>query len=568
MGGVGSGVGLPAELIKQIGDLHDEDPDEWTGQEIASTLGVVKSVVSKYLAIKRNDPEKWRRLTLGADAASMAEPDNEELRRAKHHLLHDWEWIAEHVRGLSVQDFHRKGWEIGEKHQESLVMLCRGCGKSEMFAQVRAIQQTLRTAEASLMVMRDEKPPKGWRVNGAGVIISAAEDQAARTVGVVKGFLESEAAQSIWGSFIGRPRWTNNQLYIRQRTRPRSDPTLTALGIGSSKTTGLHPDWIILDDVADYLNSWTHGSRLKVRGWLANTLRGIAQPHTKIWWMNTPYHPEDIIESQRSRGIKVFCMPAIIRDKRTGEEVSFWPEFFPLESGKREFDGERVIGLKDKRAEMDHDSPGSFDAQYQMDTSTIAERRIDLGMARTIRREDLPVDLLVEQFADLAWAKDPGARTDWTAMATVGYQRSTKNWYLIRVRRAKMKPVLIRSLIQSEYDEYKGVWVGAERTGLYAKEVKQLMASLAGIPWKPVTPKGSKETRALDLQDILETGKFYVIKGEPWYDGFEAECRLFPAKGVPDDQIDAVCQAIIQIKGSTGQTTGFQMSSFTNQFKG
>ena len=52
-------------------------------------------------------------------------------------------------------------------------------------------------------------------------------------------------------------------------------------------------------------------------------------------------------------------------------------------------------------------------------------------------------------------------------------------------------------------------------------------------------PKESKVVRVEGVTPVLESGRIYVLKGEPWVDGFLDECAFFP-NAVHDDQVDTL----------------------------
>lgn len=65
----------------------------------------------------------------------------------------------------------------------------------------------------------------------------------------------------------------------------------------------------------------------------------------------------------------------------------------------------------------------------------------------------------------------------------------------------------------------------------------------------PVTPKESKEARVSAISPCIEAGHVYLPSFEiaPWIEEFIDECCKFP-KGVHDDEVDAMSQAILKLK--------------------
>lgn len=80
--------------------------------------------------------------------------------------------------------------------------------------------------------------------------------------------------------------------------------------------------------------------------------------------------------------------------------------------------------------------------------------------------------------------------------------------------------------------------------------IQTLKKSISGI--KAITPKDSKEARAYSITPLWEAGNVFIPdpKTAAWVKDFEAEILSFPS-AAHDDQVDAMTQALAELKTST-----------------
>jgi len=551
----------PGSLVRLV-ELREEG---WTFEDIGVEIGVGRNTVSRYWRIYEDDIEEWQALTgaVVTDDGAYVRPEAE-LEELKHRLLHDWEFIVEGSppsdkpfeeltaverfkgQGLTVKDFHRKGWKHVEGRSRPAVQYPRSWGKSEIHGLAYCKQQILRSVEATRLHQAGKRIPKGWIPDISIAYISASKD--AKNVRQVKNFLENLDIRTIWGDFkTSSEKWTDAEFTVAQRIYGGPNATMIALSVGTNVTTGLHPDIVILDDIVTYETTKTPAARQNTKSWIASTLEGICKADTIVILLNTPYHPEDFVStSEKYKEYSFYKVPAI-RKLKDGTEVSNWEELWPLLGGKRAYDGKLVEGLVDRRKRMDRNQPGSFQAQYQLDASAVTGARINVGDIKGITRRNLPKGMRILQFVDWAWTEK--MRSDFSAIATVGLKDG--HFYLIRVRQERLNTEILKAMIRQEFDAYKPREIWAEITGLQAREVKQILRDTSDLPWRRHTPSKKKEIRALPLQNVIETGNFFAIKDEPWYELFEEQLRIFP-EGDYDDMVDAVSQAVTLLGRESG----------------
>lgn len=81
---------------------------------------------------------------------------------------------------------------------------------------------------------------------------------------------------------------------------------------------------------------------------------------------------------------------------------------------------------------------------------------------------------------------------------------------------------------------------------------------------KPINPTTSKEARARSVTPEIESGNVYLpLPSEnPWVLEFIAECRAFPT-GAHDDQVDAMTQALTELREHGGATISVPGERYT-----
>ena len=90
--------------------------------------------------------------------------------------------------------------------------------------------------------------------------------------------------------------------------------------------------------------------------------------------------------------------------------------------------------------------------------------------------------------------------------------------------------------------------------------IDDLKSSIPGLI--AVEPEGGKETRASVVEPFWEAGNIYVPQNAPWVEEFIQECTEFP-KGVYDDQVDAMSQAIVYMSKRMSHKSWAEVSSVT-----
>lgn len=138
--------------------------------------------------------------------------------------------------------------------------------------------------------------------------------------------------------------------------------------------------------------------------------------------------------------------------------------------------------------------------------------------------------------------------------------------YLLDQVRARMDfPTTCRALISlsAKWPTALSKYVEDKANG--PAVIAQLRAVVFGL--LAVEPRGSKEARAAAVSGAIEAGNVWLpdARRSPAMHDFVEECAAFPQKGVPDDQVDAMSQALQELIGLGRQWTPEAMTEAMRQ---
>lgn len=140
-----------------------------------------------------------------------------------------------------------------------------------------------------------------------GAIVSASQGQASKVLAMVRDYIEASRELRLVFPELrpsvreGDP-WTQTAITV-DRPRGIKDPTLIAVGLDSKKIVGSRLSWVIVDDVLDRENSATEEQRHAVREYIDSSVLSRLDPRgAKLVVMNTPWHPEDLVQKFADAG--------------------------------------------------------------------------------------------------------------------------------------------------------------------------------------------------------------------------------------------------------------------------
>jgi len=130
--------------------------------------------------------------------------------------------------------------------------------------------------------------------------------------------------------FKNNPRVRLNRADVRFTNGSR----IRCVGYGKA-VRGRHPKYIVLDDPLNDEDMYSEMVRRKNIGYFQSAISNMATPDGQVVCVGTPYHAGDLWGYLRKNPVYVFKRyPAIIRDKKTGQERALFPWRWSLEALK------------------------------------------------------------------------------------------------------------------------------------------------------------------------------------------------------------------------------------------
>ena len=390
--------------------------------------------------------------------------------------------------------------------------------------------------------------------------LMGTQDQATKRVLAIKETIDTN--QVYREAFNVRPntsaRWTNNELFI-QRSHVSPNPTLMATGFMGAYQ-GFHFRRIVVDDPTSEKDvrspSIMEAQRHRLRGMLRDRLDDGGQ----IVVMLTRWGENDLLPAFRDMGFRVIQMPLISDKYPWGPTIS--PTRWPIE------DMERFKQEKTERL---------FNLTYMCDTSALE------GLL--IKREHIAYwdnDMIPTVQMPIFQAVDPAASTktsaDYSAIATIGYDYKTRRMFLLdlwmqRVEVPDLRENIGKRAMQTVGLVALGVETVAFQLGLVQDLRRQYKLPLREIPYRTRRQVQSrvlgidkdKTSRALYLAQLLTSGRLFIPKGLPLWDGVSLESMLMTYGTATnthhDDGPDAIAFACALAEASIPQGTTVSISA-------
>lgn len=322
------------------------------------------------------------------------------------------------------------------------------------------------------------------------------------------------------------------------------DGGMVTVGVGGG-ITGKGADVLIIDDpVKNHEEAHSEGQREKVWDWYTSTAYTRLEPDGAVIIIQTRWHEDDLAgraQLQEDEGWTVIRMPAICDDpdhdplgRAAGDPL--WP-------GR--YTAERLAAIAK--------TVGSFvwNALYQQ-RPVAAEGNV-LKKAWWQRYDGSPRDVaercdeLIQSW-DLAFKDSDGAdRVSGQVWGRVG-----TDYYLLDCRTAVLGFPATKDAVRGMTRDWPGALTKlVEDKANGPAIIADLKAEMHGLT--PVEPQGGKMARVIAVSPLVEAGHVYLPQRAvaPWVDEFIAETAGFPT-AKHDDQVDAMSQALIRLKGGSG----------------
>jgi len=345
--------------------------------------------------------------------------------------------------------------------------------------------------------------------------------------------------QRHWGRYVCLTGDQNQKTYFE--TTQGGWRMATSVG---GRGTGEHPDYIVVDDPHNVVQSESDVQREAALEWWDGTIstRGRSRGVRQVVVMQR-LHENDLSGHILSKGgdWNHLCLPMRYegrdrmrptllgsRDERRRTDELLWPELFPervVEEMERDLGSRRAAGQLQQR-------PAPADGEmfrrpwFQIATSVPKHRR-------------------VVRYWDLAASDGHG---DYTVGVLLIDDKDADAFYVVDVVRGRwsihQRNLRIRETAERDRDRYgRGliIWIEQEPGASGVAASQYLIGQLRGHNVRTDRVDKAKEVRWEPWAAQLEAGNVFLVKGA-WNDAFIQEHLIAPS-GSHDDQLDAAAGA-------------------------
>lgn len=341
-----------------------------------------------------------------------------------------------------------------------------------------------------------------------------------------------------WGRLVRNEIATNPLMKIRlcedstatYRWETTEGGGMVATGIGGPLSGRGFSLGIVDDPVKNWEEATSPTYRKRTIEWFTSTFLTRAEPNATIIVLMTRWHEDDLagwLEREHGDTWKTLRFPALAEPGDPLGRIegdALCPERF----------SEDALGELKKAL-------GSrvWASLYQQRPSPEEGSLIKRQWFRFY--EVLPGDLQ-EQIISCDLAFKDGADSSYVVLQCWG--RKGANRYLIDQVRQKLDFIGTLEAIRrfrAKYSKVRALLVEDKANG--PSVISTLKNEISGVI--PVTPKGSKESRATSVSPVIEAGNVYLPSPslQPWVNEFIEECATFPGSRY-SDQIDSMTQAL------------------------
>lgn len=369
----------------------------------------------------------------------------------------------------------------------------------------------------------------------------------------IKQQLETSPLKYLFGEFVS-DKWNEDEIIVRQRTKPLASPTITTTGVDAEKT-GSHYDVIILDDLTGLQNSQTPEQREKTKRFRRSMIN-LLDPGGELIEIGTRWHLDDTFslildEGSTERKYYDVMVKRIVEDGKIIFPRHFSKKFNTIRKEWEAADAGNCMDYIDHlKASMPIDE---FMAQYYNDPISSENQvfRKDYFQYWEKRPEGIYIGMAV----DLAISQKTDA--DFTAITVLGMDKDW-NVYILDYLRGKWTPTeILNNIFEMQY-RWKPYQVGMEVNGfqrtikLALEDEMRRRKQYFGVDEIKTGPDTHKQNRIKSLEPFYRQHKVFHAQ---WMRSKEMEIELltFP-KGKHDDIIDAMCMALPMLSPGSVQT--------------
>ena len=336
------------------------------------------------------------------------------LRLARREPSAFAEWCLRDTSNNAIRqgEVHRELQQFLGEHSRALIELPRDHGKS--------------TQVCGRIIWELGREP-GLRVG----VICATESLAMERGRFLREAIESnERVRLTFPKLLPAKPWSDEAFCV---ARPASviGPSVVLRGVGSA-LTGRRLDLLVCDDVVDAKAAASRADREAVKRAFRDDLMNLLEPHGRLWYLCTPWHPRDL-----SGELKANPAYSLFRRAIGDDLTPVWPEHWPRDR------------LEARRAEI---GPAAFARGYRLVPQSDGESLISPEWVRYYL-DEVP---LISTVLAVDPAVGTHSRADRTAMALFGLTSSGEVRCLEAIARRWAAPEMARALAEFARRENPG----------------------------------------------------------------------------------------------------------------
>jgi len=463
-----------------------------------------------------------------ARPSTPEEQEREALRYEKSLLLESSRYFIKKILSYRIESHHENILQHIIDHRQSLDLAPRGSGKSRIITIGYTTWKALRDPNIRILIVSD------------------TDTHATRFLNTGKTALRYHPLiKKHFGDLTG-PKWTEHEVELTNRTKILTEATMTALGAYSGAVTSGHYDIIICDDLVNFENGRTEGSRARMLEWYKQTLLPTLIPGGELHVLGTRYHFLDLYQTMIDEmGYDTQVQQAIQYDEE-GQERSIWEDYMPL-TDRPGRSGKIIDGLTTIR-----EKAGSviFNLQYQNDVELMkrgdifhydwfrwytTETRED-GITYLLRDDGIEIPTThLEIYGGLDPAVGEHDRNDYFAICMVGLDRPAQEAYVLDIYKARLSYDQRARIVDGKFQQWHPRIFGIEDVGFQKEFVQRIRKTYPYIRVKEIKTDKDKVSRAYARSGLVENGRIFVKRG---MHEFVEELCIMP-DGAHDDQFDA-----------------------------
>jgi predicted phage terminase large subunit-like protein len=405
-------------------------------------------------------------------------------------------YFAQKVFNYRVDGAHGKILQHLIDERFGLTLVARGHGKSKLL-------------QAYLTFLAVNNPD--IRI----ILVSDTDTKAVAFLRTIKQTIESSPIlKENYPNLIGK-QWSDHSIEIAGRSKIMTEPTIMAVGSGSGAATGLHCDYLALDDLVSFDSSRSELQRERTKSWFKTTLLPVLLSTGKISVVGTRYHPQDFYSMIMDElHYKTLILKAIQPDN-----TALIPWLMPYEDKLNENDELIQKGLKTIREELGN---LIFEMQFQNSVELANENHIiqydyiqyydsiewiDNQLYVNIKGSSIKIKK-INLGVDPAISEKEAA--DFTGMCVIG-KGSDNNFYVLDV----LNKHLTLNLQINAITEFVNKWQVNQtliEDVAYQKALIQELKRRTGLKIVPITPTRDKTSRLNMVSGHFESKKVYFKK--------------------------------------------------------